>query len=99
MEIRIDTNKDSKEHIEQVIEFLQRFVGSQEKGFSAPKKIESVPVHKPAFRAPAEEDESESEVFAHVPMPHGSPVVSSSQEKSSEQKEKKLPLGLEIVPY
>ncbi|MBN1275814.1 hypothetical protein JXA12_06025 [Candidatus Woesearchaeota archaeon] len=29
MEIRIDTHKDSKEHIRHVIEFLRRFVGSE----------------------------------------------------------------------
>ncbi|MBD3209199.1 hypothetical protein GF367_02160 [Candidatus Woesearchaeota archaeon] len=29
MEIKIDTEKDSKEHIRHMIEFLQRFVGLQ----------------------------------------------------------------------
>lgn len=34
MQITIDTNNDSKEHIQHMIEFLQRFVGSQPSGSS-----------------------------------------------------------------
>jgi len=32
MEIKIDTNKDSKEHIQHMIEFLQRFVTVTQSG-------------------------------------------------------------------
>lgn len=101
MEIKIDTNKDSKEHIEHMISFLQNFVAATSSGAST----SSVPMmnmfDQPATSPQAEAPAPAEGIFGLFDSPEPSPQASESVQTMSYEEKPKEPSRdtIEIIPY